>query len=668
MSGNGDKKLNDQQIKAIKYKSGPLLIIAGAGTGKTTVISERIKYLITKNFAKPSEILALTFTEKAAKEMEERVDVAMPYGYTQMWISTFHSFCDRVLRREALHIGLDPKYKLNTQSESIQFIRQNLFKFDLNYFRPLGNPTKFISGMLQHFSRLQDEDITPNEYLKFTEKQKKSSKSSGMNPKTKEQKIEIMKWKELADAYKTYDELKVKEGVMDFGDLIIKTLKLFRERPNILKDYRKQFKYFLVDEFQDTNVAQYELLKLLASLKNNNNLTVVGDDSQCLPPNARITTVNGLEQIKNVRVGDKVFTAVGKGHTSTSKVTKIFHRIRKARFITFQTENRKKIIVTDNHKMFCFLPALYKPKDWHFVYLMHQENLGWRIGVTNNLTGRLRLEHHADRIFALGSYKTDQEARFFESYLSAKYGLPTIPFSPRPHQAISGKWLTRLFKDINTTRNAQILANDFGLELESPVFAVDGVTRGMSKRVKVNLIMCHRSYRSKVHKNGFVGNPGVLHSVNLETSNKDVIKLLEREDYILHNAKRGKRFRMVTSSLLEAWKVAEKLSRITGGIIDKKFVVGKFNYQHLPARIVPASHIFPGMYLPVLVGKHIEYKIVVSRSEKLETVETYDLEIEKTHNFIADGVVVHNSIYKFRGAAISNIMYFKKDYKKVKTV
>jgi DNA helicase-2/ATP-dependent DNA helicase PcrA len=282
MTGNGDKKLNDQQIKAINYKSGPLLIIAGAGTGKTTVITERIKYLITKNFAKPSEILALTFTEKAAKEMEERVDVAMPYGYTQMWISTFHSFCDRVLRRDALHIGLDPKYKLNTQSESVQFIRQNLFKFDLNYFRPLGNPTKFIFGMLQHFSRLQDEDITPNGYLKFTEKLKNSSKSFGVDPKTKEQKIENMKWKELAGAYKTYDELKVKEGVMDFGDLIIKTLKLFRERPNILKEYRKQFKYFLVDEFQDTNVAQYELLKLLAPPKGKSNLTVVGDDSQSI--------------------------------------------------------------------------------------------------------------------------------------------------------------------------------------------------------------------------------------------------------------------------------------------------------------------------------------------------------------------------------------------------
>src|SRR4030066_1586238 len=144
------KKLNREQLAAVKHGNGPLLIIAGAGTGKTTVITERIKHLILEKNVKPSEILALTFTEKAALEMEERVDKAMPYGYTQMWISTFHSFCDRVLRNEAIHIGLNPSYKLHTEAESILFIRENIFKFKLNYYRPLGNPNKFLSALIQH--------------------------------------------------------------------------------------------------------------------------------------------------------------------------------------------------------------------------------------------------------------------------------------------------------------------------------------------------------------------------------------------------------------------------------------------------------------------------------------------------------------------------------------
>ncbi|MGD0523358.1 MAG: UvrD-helicase domain-containing protein, partial [Candidatus Microgenomates bacterium] len=253
------KQLNPEQLKAIKHKTGPLLIIAGAGTGKTTVIAERIKFLIESKLADPAEILALTFTEKAAKEMEERVDTALPYGYTQMWISTFHSFCDRVLRREALHIGLTPKYKLMTEAESVQLIRNHLFKFELNYFRPLGNPNKFISGILQHFSRLQDEDVSPSDYVAWANSKFKNQKS-----KIEEEKLEIDKWEELAGVFKMYSEVKVKEGLFDFGDLIIQTLNLFRQRKNILEQYQKQFKYILVDEFQDTNYAQNELVKLLA--------------------------------------------------------------------------------------------------------------------------------------------------------------------------------------------------------------------------------------------------------------------------------------------------------------------------------------------------------------------------------------------------------------------
>ena len=271
MDKTSNLKLNKEQLEAIKFGSGPLLIIAGAGTGKTTVITERIKYLILSKKVKPSEILALTFTEKAAREMEERVDVAMPYGYTQMWIMTFHSFCDRILRREALHIGLDPRYKLMTEAEGVQLLRNNIFKLDLNYFRPLGNPTKFLSGMLQHFSRLQDEDVSPNDYAGWVKKQK------GV---TNEEKIEVEKWQELSKAYKAYDELKVKNSLLDFGDLIVKTLKLFRDRPNILKEYQKQFKNFLVDEFQDSNFAQNELTKLLAG--HEKNITVVGDDDQSI--------------------------------------------------------------------------------------------------------------------------------------------------------------------------------------------------------------------------------------------------------------------------------------------------------------------------------------------------------------------------------------------------
>ena len=312
-----DKKisLNQEQKRAVRYKKGPLLIVAGAGTGKTTVITERIKYLISKGKAKTSEILALTFTEKAAREMEERVDVALPYGYIDIWIMTFHAFCDRVLRDEVVQIGLDPRYRLIGQAEAIQLLRRHLFDFKLAYFRPLGNPTKFIDGLLRHFSRLEDEDILPNQYLNWVKIQNPKSKIQNLN---REEKIENEKYLELARAYKKYKEIKVKEGVMDFGDLISNTLKLFRQRPNVLTEYRKKFKYILVDEFQDTNIAQYQLLKLLAPPKKNPNISVVSDDSQSVYKFRGAAVSNILQFMKDYSQAQSVVLV--KNYRSTQKI------------------------------------------------------------------------------------------------------------------------------------------------------------------------------------------------------------------------------------------------------------------------------------------------------------------------------------------------------------
>lgn len=272
---HAEKILNPDQEAAVHFGVGPLLIIAGAGTGKTTVVTERIKHLITSGLAKPQEILALTFTEKAAREMEERVDIAMPYGYTQMWIATFHSFCDRILRADATHIGLASDYKLLSDTDITMLMRKHIFSMGLDYFRPLGNPTKFISGLLTHFSRLMDEDVNPSQYLDWV-------KSQISNPKSQneEDKLELKKWQELAHAYQYYEDLKIKEGFMDFSNLIGNTLRLFRTRKNILKEYQKQFKFLLVDEFQDTNVAQNQLIVLLAG--GDKNITAVADDDQSI--------------------------------------------------------------------------------------------------------------------------------------------------------------------------------------------------------------------------------------------------------------------------------------------------------------------------------------------------------------------------------------------------
>jgi len=278
------QNLNPQQQQAVDHKKGPLLIIAGAGTGKTAVITKRILNIINKGWAKPNEILALTFTEKASAEMFERVDREMPYGYDEVWISTFHSFCDRILRQEGHHIGLDSNYALMSQAKSYILFRKHLFEFPLKTLRPLGNPTSSIANILKHFSRLQDEDTSPEEYLAFVEEYAKNgNKDDSLKPD--EYAKTLQEYQELSGTYKMYTDFKIAESKFDFGDLIMLTIKLFREKPNVLKMYRDLFKYILVDEFQDTNYTQNVLVNMLVDSENKKakrNLTVVGDDDQAI--------------------------------------------------------------------------------------------------------------------------------------------------------------------------------------------------------------------------------------------------------------------------------------------------------------------------------------------------------------------------------------------------
>ena len=292
------KTLNSEQLRAVTHGEGPLLIVAGAGTGKTTVLINRLAYLVLEKNVKTEEILLLTFTEKAAGELEERADKILPCGYVDLWIHTFHGFCERILRENALDIGLSASFKLINETEQWILIKKNLELFALDYYRPLGNPTKFISEMLHHFSRLKDENISVEEYLKYArdleegkiaipqDKKEKSAKNKTIKKDETDSdddegdELEIVRIKELANAFKVYNQLLLDNNFLDFGDLIVYTLKLWRERPNILRTYQKQFKYIMVDEFQDTNLAQYELVKVLTKL--NNNLVVVGDDDQAI--------------------------------------------------------------------------------------------------------------------------------------------------------------------------------------------------------------------------------------------------------------------------------------------------------------------------------------------------------------------------------------------------
>ncbi|MAF13397.1 MAG: hypothetical protein CMI53_00685 [Parcubacteria group bacterium] len=330
-------KLNPEQKKAVVHDKGPLLIVAGAGTGKTTVIAQRIALLIEQKKAKGDQILALTFTDKAAGEMEERVDKLLPMGYVDLWISTFHSFAQKLLKDHALEIGIPNDFKLLNQTQQWLLVRQNLDKFNLDHYKPLGNPTKFIHALVKLFSRAKDEVVGPEEYLKYAEDLKLNIDSAEyvanfidpeevktLSKKEKKELLtqEIKKAEEVSNAYHIYQQLLLENNALDFGDLVNYCLKLFKERPGVLAKYRKQFKYILVDEFQDTNYAQYELVKLLA--EPNNNITVVGDDDQSIYKFRGASVSNILEFKKDYPKADEIFLT--KNYRSTQGILDLSYK------------------------------------------------------------------------------------------------------------------------------------------------------------------------------------------------------------------------------------------------------------------------------------------------------------------------------------------------------
>jgi DNA helicase-2/ATP-dependent DNA helicase PcrA len=205
--------------------------------------------------------------------MEERVDTLVPYGYADVQISTFHAFGDRLIKENALELGLTPDFRVLTRAEQVIFLRDHLFEFPLKHYRPLGDPTRHLQAFLGLFSRLKDEDVGPDAYLAQAEVLLSSAADD-------EGRLEAEEHLELARTYAQYQTLMARLGQIDFGDQIVETLRLFRTRPHVLRRYQERFKYILVDEFQDTNYAQNEIVERLA--ERHRNLAVVADDDQSI--------------------------------------------------------------------------------------------------------------------------------------------------------------------------------------------------------------------------------------------------------------------------------------------------------------------------------------------------------------------------------------------------
>src|SRR4051812_16686854 len=275
--------LNPPQREAVMHGEGPLLVLAGAGSGKTRVLTYRIAYLLATGQALPSEILAITFTNKAAGEMKERVERLVGGGSRVMWVMTFHSACARILRTDARRLGYKRAFTIYDGAAPLRLIKRCVGEAGVD---PKRFPPRAIRATISGAkSQLIDADA-------YAEAQGSYFEES------------------VADVYRLYEKRMLEANAMDFDDLLVRTVNLLELFEDVRERYRKAFKWVLVDEYQDTNRVQYRLLQLLAG--EHRNLTVVGDEDQCLVEGTRVALSDGSEKpIEQLQEDDEVLSCYG---------------------------------------------------------------------------------------------------------------------------------------------------------------------------------------------------------------------------------------------------------------------------------------------------------------------------------------------------------------------
>ena len=246
--------LNPQQKEGVFHTQGPVLLLAGAGSGKTRVLTHRIAYLIEEEGVNPWNILAITFTNKAAKEMRERVDALVSFGAEDIWVSTFHSTCVRILRRHIELLGYQSSFTIYDSDDQKSLMREvcKYLNIDTKQF-----PER---NLLSTISRAKDELKTPADF--------------------EEENQYDFRGKKVAQVYREYQKRLKENNALDFDDLLFKTVELFQFHPEILEKYQDRFRYIMVDEYQDTNTVQFKFVSMLA--RKYRNLCVVGDDDQSI--------------------------------------------------------------------------------------------------------------------------------------------------------------------------------------------------------------------------------------------------------------------------------------------------------------------------------------------------------------------------------------------------
>jgi len=569
--------LNPVQAEAVTHDEGPLLIIAGAGSGKTRVLTHRIAHLIRKRGVSPFEILAITFTNKAADEMKHRVAALVGPVAEKMWVSTFHSACVRILRRDGKRLGYPSSFTIYDQADAVRLTGYVIRDLNLDAKR---FPSRSIHASIS------------------------SAKNEGLDVEAYAARAGVIFERKLADIYREYQTRLERAGAMDFDDLLGNAVRLLRDHPDVLAHYRQRFRHVLVDEYQDTNHVQNELVMLLAG--EHRNVCIVGDADQCLPPETMVATPTGQVPIEGIVEGQIVLGTSGRLATAAGTVTHVHRSEATGPMVTVRAGGRV-LRGTPHH----IVPARMEldPGRW-IVYLMWRSDRGYRIG--QDLDG-------AEKAWILQVCSSPEEVSAWETSYSEAYPL----------------------HDPDDQRPAKQLMEDLLLHPDFPHHRPQGGAR----RQSLNLTMCAVRRSSGTH-----------HRLQWSSNRADIAERLAAAGLSVRPGKLPGTYRFETarSNYGEALALARRAAAAGGLEIRRRINVAGTIYDY-----TPLSHLRPGM--EVLV--ECEGELLPAAVEEV-TVEhydgpVYDLEVDEIHTYVADGVLVHNSIYAFRSADIRNILEFE---------
>jgi DNA helicase II / ATP-dependent DNA helicase PcrA len=591
--------LNDDQRQAVASPLGAALVLAGAGSGKTRVLVHRVAWLIQVEGASPHSILAVTFTNKAAAEMRSRIETLLGLPSGAMWLGTFHGLAHRLLRIHWREAGLPQSFQILDSEDQARLLRKVLKALDLD-------ETRWIPREILWFINAQKDEGRRAKHIKDD------------GDPTRRQLIKI---------YQAYEEASARAGVVDFAELLLRAYELWRDNPDLLQHYRARFRHVLVDEFQDTNAIQFKWLMLLCGPEGLP--FVVGDDDQCLAAGTQVTMGDGAKRaIESIVPGDTVLSNYGGGDLRPARVTECFAKRRQGQLVCVHLRSGAVVKSTPEHVHFAGY-ILGETPQTYFLYLMHKEGVGYRLGTSQVYTKQRSLQEHADALWIVRTHASENDARIDEVVTSLRFGLPTCPFVQR--------------SSLDTLVSAERLLEEVGLDIDRPHHQPQ--SRNSNRRNIVITLCGDRRGGTPVHRISVVG---------VSPKDRAVLEAMGLKARAARARGPSWRFETVRADFGELMSIARAIRER----LDGRYVMqGHMLERSLP--FITAASVRSGMVMVVDSGR---FDVVERIEYETYDAEVYDINVERTHNFIAGGVVTHNSIYRWRGARVENLNQFRREF------